>query len=83
MKMKEGERALVIVPPQYAYGDAGAPAAEGRGAVPPAATLEYDVTLLSFEKVLRGGGGQLRVCLRERLAACGTRARSSTGGPTG
>jgi hypothetical protein len=51
MRMKAGEKAIITVPPQYGYGDAGRPApADGSGvAVPPGATLVYEVTLVSSE----------------------------------
>lgn len=46
-KMKKGETSRLIIRPQYAFG------AEGNAelGVPPNATIEYIVTLKSFEKV--------------------------------
>jgi FKBP-type peptidyl-prolyl cis-trans isomerase len=42
--MSKGERATITCPPNYAYGDNGYP-----GAIPPKATLIFDVELLSFK----------------------------------
>jgi tetratricopeptide (TPR) repeat protein len=52
-KMKKGEVALVTVAPKHAFAATGAPAGGDRGllaAVPPEATVTYEVTLQSFEK---------------------------------
>jgi FKBP-type peptidyl-prolyl cis-trans isomerase len=43
-KMKVGEKAIITCPPDYAYGKQGA-----GGAVPPNATLIFEVELLSFK----------------------------------
>lgn len=50
MKMKEGERALVSVAPQYGFGGQEG-AAQPLASVPAGSALEYDVTLHSFVKV--------------------------------
>ena len=47
VKMKKEEVAKVDISPRYAYGETGN---EERG-VPPNATLQYTLTLKSFEKV--------------------------------
>jgi FKBP-type peptidyl-prolyl cis-trans isomerase FkpA len=39
-KMKEGGKATLVIPPELAYGDAGS-----GGAVPPGATLKFEVEL--------------------------------------
>jgi FKBP-type peptidyl-prolyl cis-trans isomerase FkpA len=44
-KMKKGEKAQVVCPPALAYGDRGAPPA-----IPPGATLSFEVELLDFHK---------------------------------
>jgi FKBP-type peptidyl-prolyl cis-trans isomerase FkpA len=44
-KMKKGEKAQVVCPASAAYGDRGAPPA-----VPPGATLSFEVELLDFHK---------------------------------
>mmetsp|Transcript_11683 Transcript_11683/g.28662 ORF Transcript_11683/g.28662 Transcript_11683/m.28662 type:complete len:590 (-) Transcript_11683:389-2158(-) len=47
MKMKKGEKAVITVPPQYAYGEAGH---AGRlAAVPPGATVAFEVELVDHE----------------------------------
>ena len=43
--MREGGRARLVIPPELAYGDAGA----GNGAIPPGATLVFDVWLVEVE----------------------------------
>eukprot|EP00475_Leptophrys_vorax_P037536 TRINITY_DN64850_c0_g1_i1.p1 TRINITY_DN64850_c0_g1~~TRINITY_DN64850_c0_g1_i1.p1 ORF type:complete len:607 (+),score=130.93 TRINITY_DN64850_c0_g1_i1:152-1972(+) len=48
MKMKKGETALVTVAPEYGFG-AEEKALE-KGVVPPNSTLEYEITLVSFDK---------------------------------
>ena len=42
-KMKVGERAIIICPPDYAYGARGFPPV-----IPPSSTLKFDVEVLSF-----------------------------------
>jgi len=44
-KMKVGGKARLVCPPEIAYGDAGAP-----GAIPPKATLDFEVELLEIAK---------------------------------
>jgi FKBP-type peptidyl-prolyl cis-trans isomerase len=44
-KMKKGEKAQVVCPSSAAYGDRGAPPA-----IPPGATLSFEVELLDFHK---------------------------------
>ncbi|KAL4420120.1 hypothetical protein ABPG77_000291 [Micractinium sp. CCAP 211/92] len=48
MKMKEGERALVTIAPQYAWGEQGSQ--QPLASVPAGATVVYDITLKSFVK---------------------------------
>ena len=43
--MKVGERAVLICPPEYAYGPRGFPPV-----IPPNSTLKFDVEVLSFSK---------------------------------
>ena len=43
--MREGGRARLVIPPELAYGDAGA----GNGAIPPGATLLFDVWLVEVD----------------------------------
>jgi FKBP-type peptidyl-prolyl cis-trans isomerase FkpA len=43
--MKVGGKATLVCPPATAYGERGAP-----GAVPPNATLTFEVELLSIER---------------------------------
>lgn len=46
-KLKKGETARIIIKPQYGFGSEGS----NELGVPPNATVEYVVTLVSFEKV--------------------------------
>lgn len=46
LKLKKGEKALLKLKPQFAFGDAGKPDVS----IPPNATVEYEVELKSFEK---------------------------------
>jgi FK506-binding protein 4/5 len=48
-RMKPGETAVINVPPSYGYGDVGRAAVDGGVAVPPGATLSYEVTLVATE----------------------------------
>lgn len=47
MELKKGEKCLATFPPDYGYGDEGGEC--GGRAVPSAATLSYEVTLVDFE----------------------------------
>jgi FKBP-type peptidyl-prolyl cis-trans isomerase len=46
--MKEGERAVLVMPPSLAYGERGVPHPdkEGEWLIPPNATLRYEVVLM-------------------------------------
>ena len=46
--MKEGGKATLVIPPEMAYGDAGS-----GGAVPPGATLKFEVELFKGEVILK------------------------------
>jgi FKBP-type peptidyl-prolyl cis-trans isomerase len=49
--MKEGERAVFIIPPSLAYGSKGVPhpEKEGEWLIPPGATLRYEVVLMKVK----------------------------------
>ncbi|XP_031478043.1 peptidyl-prolyl cis-trans isomerase FKBP62-like [Nymphaea colorata] len=49
--MKKGEKVLLTVKPQYAFGEKGRPAAGEEGAVPPSATLHIELELVSWKTV--------------------------------
>ncbi|XVF84525.1 hypothetical protein PTKIN_Ptkin17bG0044000 [Pterospermum kingtungense] len=49
--MKKGEKVLLIVKPQYAFGEDGRPAVGGECAVPPNATLQITLELVSWKSV--------------------------------
>ena len=49
--MKKGEKALLTVKPQYAFGEKGKPESDGEGAVPPNATLLVELQLVSWKSV--------------------------------
>lgn len=49
--MKKGEKALLTVRPQYAFGESGRPGAGEEGAVPPNATLQITLQLVSWKTV--------------------------------
>ncbi|MDT0632563.1 FKBP-type peptidyl-prolyl cis-trans isomerase [Rubrivirga sp. S365] len=45
LDMRPGETRTVYLPPDLAYGQAGAPGPGGQGGIPPNAALEFDITL--------------------------------------
>ena len=47
-KMKKGERDQLTIAAKYAYGEEGCSELN----IPPSATLDYDVEMISFEKVI-------------------------------
>lgn len=49
--MKKGEKVLLTVKPQYGFGEGGRPAVGHEGAVPPNATLEITLELVSWKSV--------------------------------
>ncbi|GMY32134.1 peptidyl-prolyl cis-trans isomerase FKBP62-like [Fagus crenata] len=49
--MKKGEKVLLTVKPQYAFGETGRPASHDEGAVPPNATLQIALELVSWKAV--------------------------------
>ncbi|KAK8694147.1 hypothetical protein V6N13_071704 [Hibiscus sabdariffa] len=49
--MKKGEKVLLTVKPQYGFGEKGKPAAGAEGAVPPNATLQITLELISWKTV--------------------------------
>ncbi|XP_062077737.1 peptidyl-prolyl cis-trans isomerase FKBP62 [Humulus lupulus] len=49
--MKKGEKVLLTVKPQYGFGEKGKPAAGGEGAIPPNATLQITLELVSWKTV--------------------------------
>ncbi|KAI4317410.1 hypothetical protein L6164_025279 [Bauhinia variegata] len=49
--MKKGEKVLLTVKPQYAFNESGRPASGDEGAVPPNATLQIDLELVSWKTV--------------------------------
>ncbi|KAL9171565.1 hypothetical protein ABFS82_04G217900 [Erythranthe guttata] len=49
--MKKGEAVLLTVKPQYGFGEKGKPASDGDGAVPPNATLNITLELVSWKTV--------------------------------
>ncbi|KAJ1407321.1 Tetratricopeptide-like helical domain superfamily [Sesbania bispinosa] len=49
--MKKGEKVLLNVKPQYAFGESGRPASGDEGAVPPNASLQIDLELVSWKTV--------------------------------
>ncbi|KAK7247031.1 hypothetical protein RIF29_41907 [Crotalaria pallida] len=49
--MKKGEKAFLTVKPQYAFGESGRPASGDGGAVPPNASLQIELELVSWKSV--------------------------------
>ncbi|MQL90773.1 hypothetical protein Taro_023376 [Colocasia esculenta] len=49
--MKKGEKVLLTVKPQYAFGEKGKPASDSESAVPPNATLLVELQLVSWTTV--------------------------------
>ncbi|KAJ9176634.1 hypothetical protein P3X46_011921 [Hevea brasiliensis] len=49
--MKKGEKVLLTVKPQYGFGEKGKPASADEGAVPPNATLQITLELISWKTV--------------------------------
>lgn len=49
--MKKGEKVLLTVKPQYAFGEVGRPASGDEAAVPPNATLQITLELVSWKSV--------------------------------
>ncbi|XP_062149948.1 peptidyl-prolyl cis-trans isomerase FKBP62-like [Alnus glutinosa] len=49
--MKKGEKVLLTVKPQYAFGEMGRPASGDEAAVPPDATLQITLELISWKAV--------------------------------
>ncbi|GLU10227.1 hypothetical protein SLE2022_270470 [Rubroshorea leprosula] len=49
--MKKGEKVLLTVMPQYAFGENGRPAIGDEGAVPPNATLQITLELVSWKTI--------------------------------
>ncbi|KAL8500968.1 hypothetical protein ACS0TY_020524 [Phlomoides rotata] len=60
--MKKGENAVFTIPPQLAYGESGSPPT-----IPPSATLQFDVELLSWVSVkdISKDGGIFKKILKE------------------
>ncbi|KAM6544594.1 hypothetical protein CsatB_025330 [Cannabis sativa] len=49
--MKKGEKVMLTVKPKYGFGEVGKPAVNGEGAVPPNATLQITLELVSWKTV--------------------------------
>ncbi|KAK7400042.1 hypothetical protein VNO78_11241 [Psophocarpus tetragonolobus] len=65
--MKKGEKVLLNVKPQYAFGESGRPASRGEAAVPPNASLQVDLELVSWKNVsdITNDGKVLKKTLKE------------------
>ncbi|KAL6216712.1 hypothetical protein ACLB2K_009931 [Fragaria x ananassa] len=65
--MKRGEKARLIVQPQYAFGEEGRDANNGFQSIPPASVLNIDIELMSFKPVIdvTGDGKVLKKILKE------------------
>ncbi|XP_024162746.1 peptidyl-prolyl cis-trans isomerase FKBP62 isoform X4 [Rosa chinensis] len=65
--MKRGEKARLIVQPQYAFGEEGRDANNGFESIPPTSVLNIDIELLSFKPVIdvTGDGKVLKKILKE------------------
>lgn len=67
MTMTRGEKARLIVQPQYAFGDEGRDANNGFHSIPPTSVLNIDIELVSFKPVIdvTGDGKVLKKILKE------------------
>ncbi|XP_042459415.1 70 kDa peptidyl-prolyl isomerase-like [Zingiber officinale] len=65
--MKKAEKVLLTVKSQYAFGEKGRPAAGNEGAVPPNATLQVELELVSWKAVTEIGNDKkiLKKILKE------------------
>lgn len=65
--MKKGEKVLLNVKPQYAFGESGKPSSGDDGAVPPNALLQIDLELVSWKTVsdITKDGKVLKKILKE------------------
>ncbi|KAL6637777.1 hypothetical protein ACP70R_025349 [Stipagrostis hirtigluma subsp. patula] len=77
--MKEGERAIVMVHPQYAFGDQGRAAKDQFPAVPPSSAVSMDVELVSLKPVF-DVTGDLKVL--KKTLKCGDGIRTPRDGET-
>nr|XP_023878158.1 70 kDa peptidyl-prolyl isomerase-like [Quercus suber]POE78746.1 peptidyl-prolyl cis-trans isomerase fkbp65 [Quercus suber] len=67
MTMKRGEKAKLVVQPQYAFGEEGRDANNGVHSIPPGSILNIDVELVSFKPVIdiTGDSKVLKKILKE------------------